>query len=191
MEQTRKQLEEAFPIGTKVYVCCEHLYKRDSGRILTTVEYVVCEGRIFNYFMLKSYNLIRVIYIDPEGHFNIECYETKQMNEYFWLKPKGAAEKAKRLTERYERVWGGMGYPGEYPLRRTWEHYLRGEDFTKSAPRGNLRRWFIIYRNTFTNERCGSVVYGDDLEAARENAEEKRVKNELAEYEVFEIDEMK
>ena len=33
-----------------------------------------------------------------------------------------AARRAEALTDREDRVWGGMG---EAPMRRTWEYYLR------------------------------------------------------------------
>ena len=104
--------------GEVLWVVYEHFYYPAAGALVQ-----------------KEYCVVRMVVEQVNEYGWMALREAAAGGRGYWTKMgtssigtlafRSAAEAARRaeaLTDREDRVWGGMG---EAPMRRTWERYLR------------------------------------------------------------------
>lgn len=116
---------EKLEIGRTMYFVEEHLYyvQGFSGPVM---EYCVCDGDVTGFFQ-KWYTSVDLRGRNSEGFPTPYRYVLSDIGEKLFYTKKEAAQLAKELTEKYERVWGWLGEP-QIPLRRPWAHLLHDDD---------------------------------------------------------------
>lgn len=109
-------------IGTILYFVCEHLYSDTEKAFWVKKEYCICTGTVVKY--INNDKEIVLLSSDPDGipslHYFLMTKQTFDSKLFFSIE--GAAHKALKLTEEYDRIWYGMT---KEKLRRPWEHYLK------------------------------------------------------------------
>ena len=104
--------------GEELWVVYEHFYYPAAGALVQ-----------------KEYCVVRTEVVEVDEYGWMALREAAAGGRGYWTRMgenslgtlvfQSAAEAARRaqaLTDREDRVWGGMG---EEPMRRTWERYLR------------------------------------------------------------------
>ena len=104
--------------GEELWVVYEHFYYPAAGALVQ-----------------KEYCVVRTEVVEVDEYGWMALREAAAGGRGYWTRMgenslgtlvfQSAAEAARRaqaLTDREDRVWGGMG---ETPMRRTWERYLR------------------------------------------------------------------
>lgn len=112
-------------IGTKMYFVVEHLYYDKTIRTAPFTEYCVCEGEISR-FLTVRYTEMELRGKNPDGHGDLHYYRLEQIGKKVFYSVQEAAQLAKEMTEKYERIWGWFG-PPDIPMRRPWESLLEGK----------------------------------------------------------------
>lgn len=107
-----KRAVNAHP-GEALWVVYEHFYYPAAGALVQK-EYCVVRAEIVEVNEYGWMTLGGCGYWDKLG--------TGSLGTLVFRSAQEAARRAQALTDREDRVWGGMG---EAPMRRTWERYLR------------------------------------------------------------------
>lgn len=112
-----KRAVKVYP-GEALWVVYEHFYY-PQGQMLVQKEYCVARMVVeqvneYGWMALRERTDCGRGYWTKMGTGSIGTLAFRSAAE--------AARRAQALTDREDRVWGGMG---EEPMRRTWEHYLR------------------------------------------------------------------
>lgn len=108
-------------IGTKMYVVHEHLYYIP-GHAGPVMEYCVCETEVRGFFT-GGYTEVRLVGPSPNGYITPYSYKLSKINKCVFYTPTEAAVLARKMTERYEQIWGWLGTPN-IPMRRPWKKYI-------------------------------------------------------------------
>ena len=109
------------PIGTVMYHVCEHLYYVP-GSTAPVTEFCVCCGSVTG-FVERGYVEAIVTGKDPDGYMTPYYCKLADIGTKYFYTAAEAAQRAKRMTEDYERIWRWLGAP-EIPMRRLWEDLL-------------------------------------------------------------------
>lgn len=107
-----KRAVNAHP-GEALWVVYEHFYYPAAGALVQK-EYCVVRAEVVEVNEYGWMTLGGCGYWDKLG--------TGSLGTLVFRSAQEAARRAQALTDREDRVWGGMG---EAPMRRTWERYLR------------------------------------------------------------------
>lgn len=118
--------EDRPEIGTKMYFVVEHLYYDKTIRTAPFTEYCVCEGEVASFFK-KNYTEMTLRGKAPDGYMDLHYYRLEQIGKTVFYSAQEAAQLAKEMTEKYERIWGWFG-PPDIPMRRPWAHILEEKE---------------------------------------------------------------
>lgn len=113
-------------IGAEMYAVFEHLYSNNSAPARSLKEYCVCKGTVRGFYTW-SYTDVCMLFRGPEGCPLLSYYKLEDIGKKLFYKAADAAELAKSMTEKYERIWGWIGAP-EFPMARPWEDLLERKD---------------------------------------------------------------
>ena len=113
-------------IGAEMYAVFEHLYSNKSAPARSLKEYCVCKGTVRGFYT-GSYTDVFMLFRGPEGCPLLSYYKLEDIGKKLFYKAADAAELAKSMTEKYERIWGWIGAP-EFPMARPWEDLLERKD---------------------------------------------------------------
>ena len=111
--------EQKPKLGDRLYFVAEHRYyiPECAGPML---EYCVVEG-VVTAFYKSGYSEICLSAVSPDGYLTPYYFRVKE--DKLFESARDAAQRAREMTERYERVWGWLGEP-DIPMRRPWEKLL-------------------------------------------------------------------
>ena len=116
-------------IGAELYAVFEHLYSSKSAPHRAMKEYCVCKGTVRSFYT-GSYTDVCLLCQGPDGAPTLRYCKLEDIGKKLFYTAAEAAELAKSMTEKYERIWGWIGAP-EFPMARPWEDLLeRKEDST-------------------------------------------------------------
>ena len=112
-----KRAVKVYP-GEALWVVYEHFYY-PQGQMLVQKEYCVVRMVVEQ---VNEYGWMALREAAAGGRGYWTKMGTSSIGTLAFRSAAEAARRAEALTDREDRVWGGMG---EAPMRRTWEHYLR------------------------------------------------------------------
>ena len=104
--------------GEALWVVYEHFYYHAAGALVQK-EYCVVQTEVVE---VNEYGWMALRERTDCGRGYWTRMGTNSLGTLAFRSAQEAARRAEALTDREDRVWGGMG---EAPMRRTWEHYLR------------------------------------------------------------------
>ena len=113
-------------IGAEMYAVFEHLYSSKSAPHRAMKEYCVCKGTVRSFYT-GSYTDVCLLCQGPDGAPTLRYCKLEDIGKKLFYKAADAAELAKSMTEKYERIWGWIGAP-EFPMARPWEDLLERKD---------------------------------------------------------------
>lgn len=113
-------------IGAELYAVFEHLYSSKSAPGRALKEYCVCKGTVRGFYT-GSYTDVCMLFQGPEGYPLLSYYKLEDIGKKLFYTAADAAELARRMTEKFERIWGWIGAP-EFPMARPWEDLLERKD---------------------------------------------------------------
>ncbi len=113
-------------IGAEMYAVFEHLYSNNSAPARSLKEYCVCKGTVRGFYT-GSYTDVCMLFRGLEGCPLLSYYKLEDIGKKLFYKAADAAELAKSMTEKYERIWSWIGAP-EFPMARPWEDLLERKD---------------------------------------------------------------
>ena len=106
--------------GEALWVVYEHFYYPEAGALVQK-EYCVVQTEGVE---VNEYGWMALRERTDCGRGYWTRMGTNSIGTLVFRSAQEAAQRAQALTDREDRVWGGMG---EAPMRRTWERYLREE----------------------------------------------------------------
>lgn len=109
-----------------MYAVFEHLYSNNSAPARSLKEYCVCKGTVRGFYT-GSYTDVCMLFRGPEGCPLLSYYKLEDIGKKLFYKAADAAELAKSMTEKYERIWSWIGAP-EFPMAKPWEDLLERKD---------------------------------------------------------------
>lgn len=109
-------------IGAEMYAVFEHLYSNNSAPARSLKEYCVCKGTVRGFYT-GNYTDVCMLFRGPEGCPLLSYYKLEDIGKKLFYKAADAAELAKSMTEKYERIWSWIGAP-EFPMAKPWEDLL-------------------------------------------------------------------
>ena len=109
-----------------MYAVFEHLYSNKSAPARSLKEYCVCKGTVRGFYT-GGYTEMCLLFTGPHGFPQPGYYKLDDIGKKLFYKAADAAELAKSMTEKYERIWGWIGAP-EFPMARPWEDLLERKD---------------------------------------------------------------
>ena len=112
-----KRAVKVYP-GEALWVVYERFYY-PQGQMLVKKEYCVVQTEVVE---VNEYGWMTLREAAAGGRCYWDKLGTGSLGTLAFRSAQEAARRAQALTDREDRVWGGMG---EAPMRRTWERYLR------------------------------------------------------------------
>lgn len=113
-------------IGAEMYAVFEHLYSSKSAPHRGLKEYCVCKGTVRGFY-IRSYTDVCLLFQGPDGAPMLRYHKLEDIGKKLFYTAEEAAELAKRMTEKYEQIWGWIGAP-EFPMARPWEDLLEANN---------------------------------------------------------------
>lgn len=117
----KRQRQGSPQIGDTMYCVIEHLYYDKAIQVAPFLEYVVFAGSVKRLITVRRTD-IELVGKGPDGYILLEYRRLQDIGKSVFYTASEAAALAERMTADHEARWGWS----DAPLRRPWEHLLKG-----------------------------------------------------------------